>query len=98
MIILKLIGKIIAIPLLVVTSLIWLVVKTMIALYGLCYGLLGIGVISAMILFLAYQEWANVIECNCANCDCCCSICSIVCRYLHSGAFGRSKHRFTKNY
>ena len=61
MIILKLIGKIIAIPLLVVTSLIWLVVKTMIALYGLCYGLLGIGVIAAMILFLAYQEWANVI-------------------------------------
>ena len=61
MVILKLIGKIIAIPLLVVTSLIWLVVKSMIALYGLCYGLLGIGVIAAMILFLAYQEWANVI-------------------------------------
>ena len=61
MVILKLIGKIIAIPLLVVTSLIWLVVKSMIALYGLCYGLLGLGVIAAMILFLAYQEWANVI-------------------------------------
>lgn len=33
----------------------------MIAIYGLCYGLLGIGVVAAMILFLAYQEWANVI-------------------------------------
>lgn len=31
------------------------------AIYGLCYGLLGISVVAAMILFPAYQEWANVI-------------------------------------
>lgn len=50
-----------AIPLLVVTSLVWLLVKALISIYGLCYGILGIGVVIAMILFLAYQEWANVI-------------------------------------
>jgi len=61
MIILKLIGKILAIPLLVITSLMWLVVKALIAIYGLCYGILGIGVVAVMILFLAYQEWANMI-------------------------------------
>ena len=61
MIILKWIGKLLAIPVLLVTSLMWLVVKAMIAIYGLCYGLLGIGIVVAMILFLAYQEWANVI-------------------------------------
>lgn len=61
MIILKIIGKILAIPLLVVTSLVWLLVKALISIYGLCYGILGIGVVIAMILFLAYQEWANVI-------------------------------------
>lgn len=61
MIILKLIGKILAIPLLLITSLMWLVVKAMITIYGLCYGLLGIGVVVALILFLAYQEWSNVI-------------------------------------
>lgn len=61
MIILKLVGKLLAIPALLVTSVFWLIVKALIALYGLCYGLLGIGVITAMILFLIYQEWANVI-------------------------------------
>lgn len=61
MIILKIIGKILVIPLLVVTSLVWLLVKALISIYGLCYGILGIGVVIAMILFLAYQEWANVI-------------------------------------
>ena len=61
MIILKLLGKLLAIPLLLVTGLLWLAVKTMTSIYGLCYGLLGIGVAAAMILFLAYQEWANVI-------------------------------------
>ena len=61
MIILKMLGKLLAIPVLLVTSLVWLVVKAMTAIYGLCYGLLGIGVVVAMILFLAYKEWANVI-------------------------------------
>lgn len=61
MIILKMLGKLLAIPALLVTSLVWLVVKAMTAMYGLCYGLLGIGIVAAMILFLAYQEWANVI-------------------------------------
>ena len=61
MIILKMLGKLLAIPVLLVTSLVWLVVKAMTAIYGLCYGLLGIGVVLAMILFLAYQEWANII-------------------------------------
>ena len=61
MIILKMLGKLLAIPALLVTSLVWLVVKAMTAIYGLCYGLLGIGIVVAMILFLAYQEWANVI-------------------------------------
>lgn len=61
MIILKMLGKLMAIPVLLVTSLMWLVVKAMTAIYGLCYGLLGIGVVAAIILFLAYQEWANVI-------------------------------------
>lgn len=61
MIILKLIGKILAIPLLAVTSLTWLLVKILIAIYGLCYGILGLGVVAILILFLAYQEWANVI-------------------------------------
>ena len=35
--------------------------NTGVAIYGLCYGLLGIGVVVTMILFLAYQEWANVV-------------------------------------
>lgn len=61
MIILKMLGKLLAIPALLTTSLVWLVVKAMTAIYGLCYGLLGIGAVTAMILFLAYQEWANVI-------------------------------------
>ena len=61
MIILKWIGKLLAIPTLLITSLMWLVVKALAAIYGLCYGLLGIGVVVAMILFLAYQEWANVV-------------------------------------
>ena len=61
MIILKWIGKILAIPVLLFTSMMWLVVKVLVVIYGLCYGLLGIGVVVAMILFLAYQEWANVV-------------------------------------
>ena len=61
MIILKWIGKLLAIPVLLVISMAWLVVKAITALYGLCYGLLGIGIVVAMLLFLAYQEWANVI-------------------------------------
>ncbi len=61
MIILKMLGKLLAIPALLVTSLVWLVVKAMTAMYGLCYGLLGVGIVAAMILFLAYQEWANII-------------------------------------
>ena len=61
MIILKMLGRLLAIPALLVTSLVWLVVKAMTASYGVCYGLLGIGVVAAMILFLAYQEWANVV-------------------------------------
>ena len=61
MIILKWIGKLLAIPVLLVISMTWLVVKAITALYGLCYGLLGIGIVVAMLLFLAYQEWANVI-------------------------------------
>lgn len=61
MIILKLVSKLLVIPALLVTSVLWLIVKALIALYGLCYGLLGLGVAAAMILFLAYQEWMNVI-------------------------------------
>ena len=61
MIILKLLGKLLAIPLLLVTALLWLAVKAMTSIYGLCYGLSGIGVVAAMILFLVYQEWANVV-------------------------------------
>ena len=61
MIILKWIGKLLAIPVLLVTSLAWLIVRAITALYGLCYGLLGIGIVVAMLLFLTYQEWANVI-------------------------------------
>ncbi len=61
MFVLKIIGKIVAIPVLLVISLVWLVVKVMTAIYGLCYGILGIGVTAALVLFLAYQEWANVV-------------------------------------
>ena len=61
MIILKWIGKLLALPVLLVISMAGLVVKAITALYGLCYGLLGIGILVAMLLFLAYQEWANVI-------------------------------------
>ena len=61
MIILKMLGKLLAIPALLATSLVWLVVKAMTAMYGLCYGLLGVGIVAAMILFLSYQEWTNVI-------------------------------------
>ena len=61
MIILKMLGKLLAISALLATSLVWLVVKAMTAMYGLCYGLLGVGIVAAMILFLAYQEWANII-------------------------------------
>ena len=45
----KMIGKILAIPALLVTSLMWFVVKAMTALYGVCYGLLGIGLVQLII-------------------------------------------------
>ena len=61
MIILKWIGKLLAIPALLATSLMWLMVKAMIAIYGLCYGLLGIGIVVTMVLFVACQEWTNII-------------------------------------
>lgn len=61
MIILKWVGKAVAIPMLLITSLLWLVAKSVTMIYGLCYGLIGIGAVVALILFLAYQEWANVI-------------------------------------
>lgn len=61
MIILKWIGKAVAIPMLLITSLLWLVAKSVTMIYGLCYGLIGIGAVVALVLFLAYQEWANVI-------------------------------------
>lgn len=61
MVIIKWIGKLVVIPVLLITSLMWLSVKVLVAIYGLCYGLLGLGVAAAMILFLAYQEWMNVI-------------------------------------
>ncbi len=61
MFVLKIIGKIVAIPVLMIISLMWLVVKVVTAFYSLCYGILGIGVTVALVLFLAYQEWANVI-------------------------------------
>lgn len=61
MIIMKWIGKLAVIPILLITSLMWLGAKVLVAIYGLCYGLLGLGVVAAMILFLAYQEWINVI-------------------------------------
>ena len=61
MMIIKMIGKILAIPALLVTSLMWFVVKAMTALYGVCYGLLGIGLVAALILFMAYQDWMNVV-------------------------------------
>lgn len=61
MIILKWIGKAVAIPMLLITSLLWLVAKSVTMIYGLCYGLIGIGAVVALILFLAYQEWANMI-------------------------------------
>lgn len=57
----KWIGKLLAIPALLIISALWIVVKALTAIYGLCYGLLGIGAVAAMILFLVYQEWANVI-------------------------------------
>lgn len=61
MIILKIIGKILAIPALLITSILWLVVKAMTVIYGLCYGLIGLVLVAALLLFLAYQEWANVV-------------------------------------
>ena len=61
MIILEWLGKLAVIPILLITSLMWLAVKVLVVIYGLCYGLLGLGVAAAMILFLAYQEWMNVI-------------------------------------
>ena len=61
MIIIKMIGKILAIPALLVTGLLWLVVKAITTIYGVCYGLLGIGLAAALILFLAYQEWMNIV-------------------------------------
>lgn len=61
MIILKIIGKILAIPALLITSILWLVVKAMTTIYGLCYGLVGLVLVASLILFLAYQEWANVV-------------------------------------
>ena len=61
MMIIKMISKLLAIPALLVTSLMWLVVKAITAIYGLCYGLLGLGLVAALILFLVYQEWMNVV-------------------------------------
>ncbi len=58
--IIKMISKLLAIPALLVISLVWLVVKAMTAIYGVCYGILGLGLVAAFLLFLFYQEWMNV--------------------------------------
>lgn len=57
----KWIGKILAIPLILLTSFTCLVMKVLTKFYGACYGLVGIGFIAAMILFVAYSEWRNAI-------------------------------------
>lgn len=59
--IIKMISKLLAIPALLVISLVWLVVKAMTAIYGVCYGILGLGLVAAFLLFLFYQEWMNVV-------------------------------------
>lgn len=61
MMIIKMISKLLAIPALLVISLVWLVVKAMTAIYGVCYGILGLGLVAAFLLFLFYQEWMNVV-------------------------------------
>ena len=57
----KWIGKILTIPLILLTSFTCLVMKVLTMFYGACYGLVGIGFVAAMILFVAYSEWRNVI-------------------------------------
>lgn len=57
----KWIGKILTIPLILLTFFTCLVMKVLIKFYGACYGLVGIVFIAAMILFVAYSEWRNVI-------------------------------------
>lgn len=59
--IVKMIGKLLAIPALLVISLVWLAVKAMTVIYGVCYGILGLGLVAAFLLFLFYQEWMNVV-------------------------------------
>ena len=59
--IVKLSKKLLAIPFILGISIAWLIMKTVNSIYGICYGLLAFGVVSALILFLIYQEWRNVI-------------------------------------
>ena len=87
------ISKLLAIPALLVTSLMWLVVKAVITIYGLCYGLLGIGMVAALIFGISRMDerWCSAYNCSSG-------ICNSIFRNLYTGAFGRSKLLFKKNY
>lgn len=57
----KMIIKIALLPVLLVTGLIWLLVKATVWIYGVMNGLLGIAIAVFVLLFLAFQEWTNAI-------------------------------------
>ena len=61
MALLKLILKIALLPVLIVTGILWLMVKTVVWIYGMMNGILGLAIAVFVILFLGFQEWTNAV-------------------------------------
>lgn len=61
MALLKLILKIALLPVLIVTGILWLMVKTVVWIYGMMNGILELAIAVFVILFLGFQEWTNAV-------------------------------------
>ena len=61
MALLKLILKIALLPVLIVTGILWLMVKTVVWIFGMMNGILGLAIAVFVILFLGFQEWTNAV-------------------------------------
>ena len=61
MALLKLILKIALLPVLIVTGILWLMVKTVVWIYGMMNGILGLAIAVFVMLFLGFQEWTNAV-------------------------------------
>ena len=59
--ILKFVVKVLLMPILVVTGVLWIITKAAVWMYGILHGFLGIAMAVFLVLFISFQEWANTI-------------------------------------